>query len=78
MSLDKEMRFRLHRALVSDGDGWAASGLGAHLGEDSIEILARAKEPTTWTETDWPQQAGVKAADWGHSLRCLSFVDGPT
>ena len=78
MSLDKEMRFRLNRALVSDGDAWSAAGLGGHLGEDSIEILASAQEPLTWTENDWPREAGVKSADWGHSLRCLSFKDQAT
>ena len=75
MSLDKEMRFRLNRALVGDSKGWAATGLGARLCEDSIETLACAPEPLTWTQHTWPRQQGVRVEDWGYSLSCLSFID---
>ena len=75
MSLDKEMRFRLNRALVGDSKGWAATGVGARLCEDSIETLASVAEPLTWTQENWPQHYGVKREWLGDSLRCLSFTD---
>ena len=77
LSRDKEMRFRLNRAFVGDGDATSYGGINGHLGEDSIEILVDDIEPVTWTAEDWPQD-GVKTEDWGHSLRCLSFIDEHT
>ena len=31
MSLDAPMRFKLHRAMVGDSEGWAASGSNANI-----------------------------------------------
>ena len=74
LSRDKEMRFRLNRAFVGDGEALSYGGLNGQLNEDSIEVLVDDLEPVTWTDADWPE-AGVKTEDWGHSLRCLSFID---
>ena len=53
MSLNREMRFELHRAMVGDAVGWAATGKDAHLGNDSLETLISVGEPLTWTKKEY-------------------------
>ena len=77
LSRDEEMRFRLNRAFVEDGDATSYVGKNGHLNDESIEILVSDIEPETWTEEEWPRD-GVKVEEWGHSLRCLSFADKHT
>ena len=79
MSLNREMRWYLHRAMVGDSAGWAASGVDAHLGANSIETLTSVDEPMTWTKKDWSENhQEIETALWGNRLTSLSFTDDYT
>ena len=75
MSLDEEMRFKMHRALVGEATDWGIAGYGAQLYYESLETLVSDKR-ITWTESTYP--SAVDANEWGYSLRCLNFCDPVT
>ena len=76
LSLDEEMRFRMHRALAGD-PLTPLTCLNTCPAPDSIETLASAEEPVTWTEKNWPH-TGVTRETWGDSLTCASLKDKGT
>ena len=53
MSLDEEMRFKMHRALVGEADNWGIAGCGAQLYLESIETLVGHSQ-LTWTAETYP------------------------
>ena len=76
LSLCPEARFRVYRGLVGDGDEWHVSGTGAELRLNSFEFLGAQVPRKTWVGDDWQRE--VYTAEWGHSLRCLDFLDEGT
>ena len=76
LTIDPELRFRVHRNLVGDDAGWAVAGTGFDLDKSTLEMLTSPPERVTWLHGKAP--AEVKESDWGHRLRCLDFCDQGT
>ena len=72
LSLDKEMRFRLHRALLGHKqEEWPISALNSDLFKESIETLSSDNKFETFPRDHPP--ARVSERKYGLSLGCLDF-----
>ena len=73
LTIDPELRFRIHRNFVGEDAGWAVAASGFDLDKNTLEMLTCPPGRVTWRPGEAPPV--VKESDWGHRLRCLDFRD---
>ena len=72
LTFDAHLRFIIHRTFLGEKTGWAVAPPPNEYGGSCFEMLAASKDPVTWVKDKAPTE--VSAADYGDSLRCLSFI----